>query len=222
MLVCLDVTPERIDEAVAAGCNLVVSHHPLIFRGLKSITGATPAERTVIRALSAGVAVYSSHTALDSASCGVSHELGTMLGLKGMEVLSPGAEPGTGLGVIGTFDPAVTPEELVARVKEVYGSPVVRRTRGPECKEISRVALCSGSGGEFISLARSRGAQAYITSDVRYHDFLDFGGEILIIDTGHYESEKCTKSIFSRIISEKFPNFAVRMSQSEQNPVTYV
>lgn len=221
VLVCLDVTPERIDEAVTSGCNLVISHHPLIFRGLKSITGATPAERTVIRALSAGVAVYSSHTALDSASSGVSHELGRMLGLTGMEVLVPGTVPGTGLGVIGTVDPPVSPEELVARVKEVYCSPVVRRTAGRGSRGISRIALCSGSGGEFITTAIDRGACAYVTSDVRYHDFLDHGREILIVDTGHYESEKCTKSIFSRIISEKFPNFAIRMPQSEHNPVSY-
>ncbi len=223
VLVCLDVTPERVDEAVADGCNLIVSHHPLIFRGLKSITGATPAERTVLKAIAAGIAVYSSHTALDSASLGVSHELGRLLGLTDMEVLSPGAEPGTGLGVTGRLDPPLTPDGLIARVKEVYGSPVVRRTLGPERGEIvTRVALCSGSGGEFIPLARSAGADAYITSDVRYHDFLDYGRDILIIDTGHFESEKCTKSIFSRIISEKFPNFAVRMSQGEQNPVAYV
>ncbi len=221
VLVCLDVTPERIDEAVTSGCNLVISHHPLIFKGLKSITGATPAEQSVIRALGAGVAVYSSHTALDSASAGVSHELGVMLGLSDMEVLAPGSVPGTGLGVVGTLDPPLSVEGLIARVKEVYGSPIVRRTAGTGSDTIGRVALCSGSGGEFITTAASLGADAYITSDVRYHDFLDHGREILIVDTGHYESEKCTKSIFSRIISEKFPNFAVRMPQSEHNPVSY-
>lgn len=223
VLVCLDVTPERVDEAAASGCNLIVSHHPLIFRGLKSITGATPSERTVLSAIGRGIAVYSSHTALDSASLGVSHELGRLLGLTSMEVLSQGREPGTGLGVLGRFQLPMERAEFIARVKEVYGSPVVRVTGGPDgVTAISRVALCSGSGGEFITLARTLGAEAYITSDVRYHDFLDYGRDLLIVDTGHYESEKCTKSIFSRIISEKFPNFAVRMSQSEQNPVAYV
>lgn len=222
VLVCLDVIPQSVEEAAAGGCNLIISHHPLIFKGLKSITGATPAERAVIGALSAGISVYSSHTALDSASQGVSHELGKRLGLTGMSVLSPGANPDEGLGVTGTFDPPLSPAELIDRVKEVYGSPTVRVTRGREGATIGRVALCSGSGGEFIPLAIRSGADAYITSDVRYHDFLDYGRDILIVDTGHFESEKCTKSIFSRIISEKFPNFAVRMSQSEQNPVAYV
>ncbi len=84
------------------------------------------------------------------------------------------------------------------------------------------VALCSGSGGEFIPDAIAAGADAYITSDTRYHDFVDFGRDILIVDTGHFESEICTKSIFSAIVSEKFPNFAVRQSRAEHNPVRYV
>ncbi len=222
VLVCLDVTPERVNEAVARGCNLIVSHHPLIFKGLRSITGTTPSERTVIKAIASGVAVYSSHTALDSASLGISHELGKRLGLTDMQILSPGYEPGTGLGIIGRPAYPLASNELIDRVKAVYGSPMVRRTTGPDDGRISRIALCSGAGGEFIRLARDLGAGAYITSDVRYHDFLDLGRDILIIDTGHFESEKCSTSIFSRIITEKFPTFAVRMSESEQNPVTYV
>ena len=100
---------------------------------------------------------------------------------------------------------------------------MVRRSEGPEGMEkVSRVALCSGSGGEFIGTAIARGADAYITSDTRYHDFVDFGKKILMVDTGHFESEICTKSIFSAIISEKFPTFAVRQSRAEQNPVRYV
>ena len=88
--------------------------------------------------------------------------------------------------------------------------------------EVRRVALCSGSGGEFVATAIGGGADAYITSDTRYHDFVDFGKAILMVDTGHFESEICTKSIFSDIISEKFPTFAVRQSRAEHNPVRYV
>lgn len=196
----------------------------MIFRGLKHITDATPEERAVIAAISAGVSVYSSHTALDSASHGVSYRLGSMLGLEDMSVLVPqagGAD--TGLGIVG-FLPAPMPIEVfVSMVKNVYGARVVRRSEGRQDISIVRkVALCSGSGGEFLSVAIRERADAYITSDTRYHDFVDFGKEILMVDTGHYESEICTKSIFSDIISEKFPNFAVRQSRAEQNPVRYV
>lgn len=224
VMLCLDVTPEVVAEAEAEGCNLIISHHPLIFKGLRQITGASLVERAVISAISGGIAVYSSHTALDSASLGVSHKLGTMLGLEDMSVLAP--QPGsplTGLGVIGRFAAPLTTDAFIHRVKEVYGAPVIRRSAGPEgMTEVSRVALCSGSGGEFVGTAIGKEADAYITSDTRYHDFVDFGKKILMIDTGHFESEICTKSIFSAIISEKFPTFAVRQSRAEQNPVRYV
>lgn len=224
VMLCLDVTPAVVAEAAAEGCNLIVSHHPLIFKGLRHITGATPVERAVIAAISGGIAVYSSHTALDSASAGVSHRLGEMLGLRDMTVLDPQpGSPETGLGVIGEFDRPLSADSFISRVKEVYGAPTVRRSEGPDgLGEIRRVALCSGSGGEFVTTAIGRGADAYITSDTRYHDFVDFGKAILMVDTGHFESEICTKSIFSAIISEKFPTFAVRQSRAEQNPVRYV
>lgn len=223
-MLCLDVTPDVVAEAEAEGCNLIVSHHPLIFKGLRQITGASLVERAVISAIKAGIAVYSSHTALDSASHGVSRKLGVMLGLESMRVLAP--QPGstdTGLGIVGEYPSPMSVDGFIARVKEVYGAPVVRRSEGPSgLKEIRRVALCSGSGGEFISDAIAAGADAYITSDTRYHDFVDHGRAILMVDTGHFESEICTKSIFSAIISEKFPTFAVRQSHAEHNPVCYV
>lgn len=225
VMLCLDVTPDVVDEARVKGCNLIISHHPLIFRGLRSITGATQGERAVIMAIRSGIAVYSSHTALDSTPGGVSHELGTLLGLTGMRPLAPSpADPAAGLGIIGTMpDGSMTRSGLIGKVKHVYDAPTVRVTRGPgDGGNIHTVALCSGSGGEFITAAITLGADVYVTSDVRYHDFLDHGREILIIDTGHFESEICTKSIFSRIISQKFPNFAVRMATCEQNPVTYI
>lgn len=222
LTVCVDVTPEVVDETIAAGSNLIVSHHPLIFKGLRSLTGATPQQRALLAATRAGVAIYSSHTALDSADGGVNTTLARRLGLVASSPLAPTA-PGaaTGLGAVGNLAEPMSREEFIGHVKRVYGSPRVRVTRGTG-RPISRVALCGGSGGEFITAAIAAGADAYVTSDVRYHDFLDHGREILIVDTGHFESENCTKSIFSEIISEKFPNFAVRMSTCEHNPVDYI
>ena len=226
VMLCLDVTPSTVAEAARQGCNLIISHHPLIFRGLRSITGATQGEQAVIMAIRDGIAIYSSHTALDSTPGGVSAELAGRLGLTAQRPLSPTpSRPDAGLGIIGTIPGApLSPSELITRVKEVYGSPTVRATPGPlgDRTEIHTVALCSGSGGEFITTAIALGADAYITSDTRYHDFLDHGRSIIIIDTGHFESEICTKSIFSRIISQKFPNFAVHMATCEQTPVAYL
>ncbi|ROT18706.1 Nif3-like dinuclear metal center hexameric protein [Muribaculaceae bacterium Isolate-110 (HZI)] len=224
VITCLDITPAVVDEARAKGCNLIISHHPLIFRGLRSITGAGNAEQAVISAIRSGIAIYSSHTALDSTPGGVSHELGSRLGLTDMRPLSPSSvSPDAGLGVIGTISGGITRAAFIETVKRAYDAPTVRVTQGPrETGDIHTVALCSGSGGEFITTAITLRADAYITSDVRYHDFLDHGQKIIIIDTGHFESEICTKSIFSRIISQKFPNFAVHMATCEQNPVAYI
>lgn len=225
VMLCLDVTPAVVAEAKDSGCNLIISHHPLLFKGLRSITRASHVQCAVIEAIRHGIAIYSSHTALDSAPEGVSRELGHRLGLVGMRPLVPSSvNPQAGLGIIGdTATQPFTRNSLINAVKDVYQAPCVRVTQGPgQPAPIRRVALCSGAGGEYIPDAVSAGADAYITSDVRYHDFLDHGHEMLIIDTGHFESEICTKSIFSRIISQKFPTFAVHIASSERNPVAYV
>lgn len=225
VMLCLDVTPAVVAEASAAGCNLIVSHHPLLFKAVRSLTGATPAERAIMSAIARGIDIYSSHTALDNAPfIGVSYHLGEQLGLIDMRPLAPNpSEPMAGTGIVGRVSGSpLSRDGLIAMVKDTYAAPRVRVTQGPTpTAPITTVALCSGSGGEFIPDAIAAGAQAYITSDVRYHDFLDHGRDILIIDTGHFESEICTKSILSQIISQKFPNFAVRMATSEHNPVVY-
>lgn len=215
-LTCLDVTPAVVAEAIATGCNLIVSHHPLIFKGLKHILlREDPQQQAVIDAIRGGVAVYSSHTALDSSPIGPSAWLAAELGLRDTSEL----DPATHLGIVGSYATPVSRDEFVKRVAKVYGGGL-RVTPG-ESPKVQRVALCSGSGGEFIADAIAAGADAYVTSDMRYHDLLDRGGEIILVDTGHYESEICTKSIFSRIISEKFCNFAVRMCTCEHPPVAY-
>ena len=216
VMLCLDVTPAVVDEAVARDCNLIISHHPLIFRGLKSIVPqAAHAEEAIVKAIRAGIAVYSSHTALDVSPVGPSAWLAGRLGLRLTEPL----DPETYIGIIGELPEPLSHKEFLQLVSQVYGGGI-RHTPGPG-REIKKVALCSGSGGEFITWCIAQGVDAYITSDVRYHDFLDHGTDLMIVDTGHFESEICTKSIFKEIICEKFPNFAVHMSQSEHAPVKY-
>lgn len=222
VLLCLDITPEVVSEAVSRGCNLVVSHHPLFFKGVKHLVGATLQERAAIEAIRSGVALYSAHTNADSAPGGVNAELARRLGLVNVKPLEPSLLlPDAGMGAIGDFPEPLPPAEVVERVKRVCGSPVARCTVTPSAP-ISRMALCGGSGGSLIDLAVKRKAQAMLTSDVRYHDFVDRGADIFIIDVGHYESERHTKEIFHRLISEKFPNFAVNYSETERNPINYL
>ena len=215
VLFCVDVTPEIVEEAAARGCNLIVSHHPLIFKGLKRLTGATVQERAAVAAVKADIAVYAAHPNLDAADDGVNYTLARLLGLTDVMPLA------TSPGVVGTLSPSLTPRELVERIKTVCGSPVARCTALPEGK-VSRLALCGGSGAFLIDDAVEAGADAFLTSDVKYHDFVDNTGRIFIIDIGHFESEKCTKQIFYHIVSKKFPNFALYYSETEKNPINYL
>lgn len=219
---CVDCTEAVVREAAAAGCNLVVSHHPLIFHGLKRLTGDNPVQRAVMAAIQLGVNVYSAHTSMDNAPGGVSARMARMLGLTDIRPLEPSqAMEGAGSGAIGTLGTPLTAEELAGLIKRAFGSPVVRcSTARPEA--ISRVAMCSGAGAFMLPQAIEAGAQAFITSDTRYHEFMDYGADIFIADIGHFESEHCITSIFYDIIREKFPNFAVRHSVAGINPITYM
>lgn len=227
VLLTVDVTPAVVDEAVSRGCNMIVSHHPLLFHGVKSLTGVTPVERALLKAVAANVAIYSSHTALDSAPGGVSHRMSRMLGLKDVEVLEPhNPEMTEGLGCVGNLPEPVDLQQFVSLVKSKFGSPVVRcsdpsRFAG-DMSKLQRVALCGGSGGSLLRRAIEAGAQVYLTSDTRYHDFLDHSAAIIIADIGHHESESCSKEIFFELITKKFPNFAVKLACSDQNPVVYL
>lgn len=326
-LITVDVTENVVAEAVAAGCNLIVAHHPLIFSGLKRLDGSTPQQRAVIAAVRARVAVYACHTSLDSTRGGVSQRMARLLRLADVQPLAtpapnmlklqvfvpqthaddlclalfdagagrignydscsyavdgvgsyrplagadpfigtvgethheaerclqvvlprwrrraveaalrqvhPYEEPAydfiaveniipmTGLGAVGRLPEPLTPRRLVDATKSAFGSPVARCNAFDPEAPITRVALCGGSGGSLIRTAIAAGAQAFITSDVKYHDFVDYAGEIFIIDIGHHESENCSKTIIFDVISEKFPNFALRYSQSDVNPINYL
>ncbi|MDE6309211.1 MAG: Nif3-like dinuclear metal center hexameric protein [Muribaculaceae bacterium] len=223
VMLCVDVTPQIVKQAAECGCNLIISHHPIIFKGLKHISGMGRVEESIVMAIRSDIDIYCCHTSIDKAvSRGVSHRMAQMLGLNDIEVLSPDdACPGAGLGAIGNTSTPMSAQQLVDNVKHAFGLPVARCSTPPP-EPITRVALCGGSGGEFIPRAVAVGAQAYINSDTRYHDFSDWGERIFIVDIGHFESEQCTKQIFSEIIREKFPNFAHCYFADEKNPISYL
>lgn len=228
VMLALDPTEWALSEAIASGCNLLLTHHPLLFHAPKQYVGATAQQRVVEEALRAGVAVYSAHTSLDNAPGGLNTHAASLLGLTDVSPLVPSPlVPGAGSGAVGSTPRPLTASEFVAMVKGAFGSPVVRCSRAADLYDgsgplITRVALCTGAGGSFIPAAKASGAQVYLTSDTRYHDFLDNGSETLMIaDIGHFESEKPACDIFYRIISKKFPNFAVRYSTTDVNPILY-
>ena len=142
-LLCIDVTEGIIDEAVAKGCNLVITHHPLLFRGVKCVIGRDRPERVLAKAIRNDITVYSSHTAMDSAVGGVSWRMAGKLGLTDTEVLVP-SSPGaaTGLGIVGNLEAPLSPLQLAERVKQAFSSQVLRISRPAGQLEITRVALC--------------------------------------------------------------------------------
>lgn len=219
ILICLDVTEDILQEAVGRSCNMIVTHHPLIFKGLKNLTGRDAVQRIAMRALREGVAIYSAHTNLDAAWDGVSHEMAHMLGLRDLKVLDP-SDPAaqTGIGVIGNCGP-VPRMEFLRKVKETFNVKALRYSSATPGLVIKTVALCGGSGASLIPRAIALGADAIVTGDVKYHDFTGFGLDILIADIGHYESELCSAKILSRIIRDAYPDLTVYFSDKEKSPI---
>lgn len=225
VMLCVDVLPGIIEEAVRTGCNLVISHHPLLFKGLKRIIGDNVVSMAVMKALESGVGVYSLHTALDNspAPYGVSLEMGRRLGLVDMVPLDP-----SGAGAVGYMTGCHELKQAVERVKTTFSSPVARcsdiASLHSSCRSTAglRVALCGGSGSFLVSAAVASGADMFISSDIKYHDFVDFAPYIFMADIGHYEAERCTTDIIFGIIREKIPNFAIQISSTEKNPITYL
>lgn len=221
-LLCLDVTEDILDEAKRRECNLIVSHHPLLFGGLKSVTGRDAVQRIVIRAIKENIAIYSAHTNLDSTWNGVSHEIAHTLKLKDIEVLSPKDDnERAGLGVIGNISP-LPKLEFLRKLKELFKVKSLRFSSQSPQLVVRRVAICGGAGISLINEAKRSNADVLVTGDVKYHEFVSHANDILIADIGHYESELCTKKIFSRIIREKFPNFVTYFAESEKNPINYL
>ncbi len=221
-LLCLDVTEQVLTEAKNRSCNLIISHHPLLFKGLKQLTGADTTQRIVLDAIRNGLAIYSAHTNLDSAWNGVSHEIAKEIGITSPQVLEPreGYE-NAGLGVIGDITPTPT-LEFLRKLKETFQVKMLRYAAQTPKLVVRRVAVCGGAGASLISLAIRKGADAFVSGDFKYHDFTTYAPDIILADIGHYESELCSRKIFSRIIRERYPDIVVYFSETEKNPVKYL
>lgn len=221
-LLCLDVTEEILDEAISRGCHLVISHHPLLFGGVRQVTASDERGRLIIKAIRADIAIYSAHTNLDKAREGVSWEIARMLGLSDLQVLDKDSgNPDVGLGIIGEVKqmPAL---EFLRKVKETFHVKSLRYSDTFSRLTVKKIAVCGGAGASLIGSAVKAGADVIVTGDVKYHDFTNWSGRILIADIGHYESEICTKHIFMRILADRFPDLQLYNSEIEVNPVNFL
>jgi dinuclear metal center YbgI/SA1388 family protein len=215
----LDCTPELVDEAIECGADIIVTHHPLIFSGLKKISPEDMVGEAVIKAIKAGISIYAAHTNADKVIAGVSGAMAAKLALQNVEILSEDGE-GTGLGVVGELPEPMTAQQMVAFVKERFGLQAMRTSKLID-GEIKKVALCGGSGGSLISAAKAAGAQLYLSGDISYHNFFTPEG-FMLMDIGHYDSEIEIVDILFSLVKKNFPTFAVRITQNmHSNPIYY-
>ena len=221
-LISLDITEEVVDEAIAKQCDLVISHHPLIFHGLKHLTPETYIERAVMKAVKHDITMISMHTNLDNSYLGVSRVLAERLGLTHLHILQPSeADPEVcGAGMIGEFKAPMTETDFLGLVAEQIGSPCLKHS-ALTGRKIAKVALCGGSGTPFMPDALRQKADAYLTADIKYHDFFVPEGNILLVDGGHFETEQFTKQLIKGIIQKKFPTFAAEIAETNTNAVHY-
>lgn len=223
VLFCLDSTEDVVNEAVRKGCNLVVAHHPVVFRGLKRLNGATYVERTVMQAIRQNVAIYAMHTNLDNVHRqGVNAKISEKIGLVNTRILAPkqGLD-NIGAGLLGELPSAMSETDFLQMVKKNLRTGCIRHTalRG---KPVRAVAVCGGSGSFLLPEALKAGADAFVTADFKYHEFFDAEGNLVIADVGHFESEQFTIELLCEIVREKFPTFALHLTETNTNPVFYL
>ncbi|HSZ25354.1 MAG TPA: Nif3-like dinuclear metal center hexameric protein [Cytophagaceae bacterium] len=326
ILISLDCIESIVEEAIRTRCNLIVAHHPIIFKGLKKINGNNYIERTIIKAIKHDVAIYAIHTNLDNVVGGVNFKIAEKLGLENVKILSSKkhflkklityvphehkenllqALYKVGAGKIGnysecsyqldgtgTFRPnekatptignaneletveekrieVIFPTPLESsiictlRQKHPYEEPafdiILLENKNPEIgsgaigdlpismkeaefmnflksrmalscirhttfigKEIKKVAVCGGSGSFLLKNALNTHADVYISADFKYHDFFDAENKIVIADIGHYESEVFTKDLIYDFLIKKFSNIAIRLAETDTNPISYI
>jgi len=325
VLVSLDCTEDIISEAIDHKCNLVISHHPIVFQGLKKLNGRSYVERTVIKAIRNNIAIYAIHTNLDNVLDGVNRKIGEKLGLTNLKILSPkknqlrklvtfcpdefaekvrsslfkagcgqignydecsynvqgtgtfraleGAKPFVGekgirhsepetrieavfqvqlesqiikallsshpyetvaydiyslenynyeigSGMIGELKQEMGEEEFLQKLKSAMNTVCIRHTPLLD-KKVKKVAICGGSGSFLLEDAIKSGAEFFVTSDYKYHQFFDADKKIVIADIGHYESEQFTSELLKELLVRNFSTFAVRLTELVTNPVQY-
>ena len=222
-LLCLDVNERFVDEAVQKGCNLIVSHHPLLFRGLKTISDLTDVQRTVRKAIINGICVISMHTNMDNAYGGVNYRIAQKLGLQDVEFFAKKSIEGieAGSGVIGQLSEPQAADDFIIRVKKIFGVECAM------CNELLRrpvrkVAICGGAGDFLLDEALKAGADAFITGEMHYHQYFGYEQQIQMCVIGHFQSEQFTAEVFEEIIQKDCPGVKTFIAETCTNPILYM
>lgn len=224
VFVCLDISEQVIEQAIKNKCNLVLSHHPIIFKGIKKIDYSSSVGKIIIKAIKNEIVLYSAHTNMDNAFNGVNGILAEKLGIKNMRPLSNGSDYDNknwlGGGAVGELPIAMEKDDFFSHLKELLHLPQVKHNSKSQ-NQIKKIAFCGGSGSFLIPDAIKEKADIFITGEIKYHDFIDYEDSLLLAEIGHFESEQFIKERIIAILSEKFCNFVPLISDNTPNRVKY-
>ena len=221
-LLCLDVTEQIVAEAVGKGCNLIVSHHPLIFRRLRQVTDADYVQRTVMMAVKNDVTIVSMHTNLDACKGGVNHKMAEKLGLQNVRFTAPQIKGGVEccIGTVGELPAPMDAKAFIAKVKETFKCGAVI-TNPLIDRPVRKVAVAGGAGSSLLGDAVNAGADAYVTGEMHYHEYFGYEDRIQLVVIGHYESEQYTNEVLRDVIQEKCPGVKCYLADTLTNPLRY-
>ena len=215
VLVALDITEPVVDEAERMGVDLIVSHHPVIFHPVKSITDRDPSGRLLIRLVRSGTGAVCMHTNLDAAQGGVNDALASALGLQDAAPVAEG-----GIARIGTLPETMALPGFLARVRNALRPNGIRYVDGG--RPIRKAAVGGGACGDFLWEAAALGCDAFVTADLKYNHFLDAGAlGLTVIDAGHFPTEDVVCPVVVRYLREKFPGVQVEKSAVHREVIQY-
>ncbi len=222
-LLCLDVTEKIVDEAVEKGCNMIISHHPLIFRPLKRILGENDVQRAVAKAIKNDITILSMHTNMDNAQGGVNFKIAEKMQLTGVRFFAEKEVDGIkcGSGTIGELKEPMAADDFVVMLKKTFDVECVQCNQLLR-RPIQRVAICGGAGSFLLPEAIALGADAFVTGEMHYHEYFAHEQEIQIAVIGHYQSEQFTKEIFKSIIEEECKGVRTVLTDQNTNPIIYL
>ena len=226
ILVSLDITEEVVAEAAQLGCQLIVSHHPVIFFPAKSVTDATPDGRILLSLVEHNIAAICAHTNLDAVSGGVNDALARKLGLTNIEQLKQDGVDASGrpygIGRVGnTAGVPMYAPAFAAFVKEALGANGVRFVDAR--RPVRRVAVGGGACADMLKDALALGCDTFVTADVKYNGFLDAKAlGVNLIDAGHYPTEQVVVPVLAKWLADGFAKVEVLTTQTHKEVFSYL
>jgi dinuclear metal center YbgI/SA1388 family protein len=218
VMTCLTVTPVSAAEAIAQQADLIVTHHPLPFHPLRQLTADTTAGRLLLDLIAARIAVYSPHTAFDSAEQGINQRLAAGLGLRGITPLVPHWE-GQGAGRCGWLVEPLTLAKLAERLKGFLGIESLQMVGKPEAA-IRTVAVACGAAGEMLEAARQAACECMVVGEARFHTCLEAeASDVALLMPGHFPSERFALDFLAETLAREFPSLHVWASREERDPI---